>query len=161
MFRRIDTLAFMFAVFLWAVAVDLVSKEWAVSHANYVLFNRHPTELPRRLLACVGVAALAFVLTRLASWRGLGRQWGVWAGCAVLAAGILGNGVSPLLWSRGVPDFIGVGSGWFWNLADFEIALGLPIAVGSVAISATLVLAGEDRPAACQGDFHRGVMNCL
>lgn len=130
-------------VFFGAVAVDLLSKQWAVSHANGLIFNTSPSELPFRVLMSVVAIAVGFVLARVAVLRGLGRQWGVWIGCALLVAGILANGVSPLLWSRGVPDFIDVSGGWVWNVADFEIAVGLSGGILSVAFSAVLVYARE------------------
>jgi hypothetical protein len=58
-------------------------------------------------------------------------------------AGILANGISPLLWARGVPDFIGVGGGWVWNVADFEIAIGLTGGILSVAFSAVVLYTRE------------------
>ena len=75
--------------------------------------------------------------------RGLGRQWGVWVGCTLLVAGVLANGVSALIWSRGVPDFIDMGDGWIWNVADLEIAVGLSGGILSVAVSALGVYARE------------------
>ena len=60
-------------------------------------------------LVAIGVAV---ALARGAAMRGLGRQWGVGVGCALLVAGVLANGVSALIWSRGVPDFIDMGDGW-------------------------------------------------
>jgi lipoprotein signal peptidase len=141
--RRADSLSIAVAVFAWAFGVDLLTKQWAFAHDEVVIFNRKPTELPLRLLACALAIGFAFALARIAAWRGLGAQWGVWAGCALVAAGILANGVSPLFWAQGVPDFIGVGGGWFWNLADFEIAIGTPVALTSVAIAAVLTYARE------------------
>jgi lipoprotein signal peptidase len=83
--------------------------------------------------AAIGVA---YCVARLAAARGLGRQWGVWVGCALLVAGVLSNGVSSLLWRHGVPDFISLPDGWIWNLADLEIAIGLSGGLLSVAVSA-------------------------
>jgi lipoprotein signal peptidase len=91
--------------------------------------------------AAIGVA---WLLARLASMRGLGRQWGLWVGCGLLVAGVLGNGISSLLWARGIPDFIDVGGGWAWNLADFEIAFGMSGGLLSVFVSA-FVLYGRER----------------
>ena len=87
--------------------------------------------------------AVGYVLARVAASRGLGRQWGVWIGCALLVAGILSNGISPLLWAKGVPDFIAVNGGWVWNVADFEIAIGLTGGILSVAFCALVVYARE------------------
>jgi lipoprotein signal peptidase len=130
-------------VFLGAVAVDLLSKQWAISHASGLIFNSTPSELPFRALMSLVAVGVGFVLARGAAMRGLGRQWGVWIGCALLVAGILANGISPLLWARGVPDFIGVSGGWVWNVADFEIAIGLAGGILSVAFSAVVVYARE------------------
>ena len=62
---------------------------------------------------------------------------------ALLVAGVLANGISPLLWAHGVPDFIAVGGGWVWNLADFEIAIGMTGGILSVGVSAVVVYARE------------------
>jgi hypothetical protein len=61
----------------------------------------------------------------------------------LLVAGVLANGVSSLLWARGVPDFIDVGDGWVWNVADFEIAIGLTGGLLSIGLSAIVVYARE------------------
>lgn len=124
-------------LFLAAFACDLASKELAVSRGvGSLIYNRSPAELPLRVAMSALAIAVALALTRIAAIRGLGRQWGVWAGCALLVAGVLANGVSALLWERGIPDFIDVRGGWVWNLADFEIALGLTGGILSVAVSA-------------------------
>ena len=123
--------------------VDLASKRWAVAHASVLIFNDTPSRLPFRVLMSLIAVAVGFVLTRLAARRGLGRQWGLWVGCGLLVAGILANGVSPLLWARGVPDFIDVQGGWVWNIADFEIAIGLTGGLLSVVLSAVVVYARE------------------
>jgi lipoprotein signal peptidase len=112
-------------VFVGAFAADLVSKQWAVAHAGRLIFNDSASALPFRCLMSFVAIAVALILARLAALRGLGRQWGVWIGCALLVAGVLANGISPLLWAQGVPDFIDVRGGWVWNVADFEIAIGL------------------------------------
>jgi lipoprotein signal peptidase len=130
-------------VFSGAFAADLLSKQWAVLHANVLIFNSTPSELPRRVLMSLVAIAVGFGLARVAALRGLGRQWGVWIGCALLVSGILANGVSPLLWARGVPDFIDVSGGWVWNVADFEIAIGLAGGILSVAFSAVVVYTRE------------------
>jgi hypothetical protein len=83
------------------------------------------------------------------SWHGSPRgggsagSWGLSVGCALLVAGILANGVSPLRWDRGVPDFIGVGGGWFWSFADFEIVIGGTGGLLSLAVGAVLVYVAE------------------
>ncbi|MBA3842129.1 MAG: signal peptidase II [Actinobacteria bacterium] len=132
------------AVFVCAVTVDLASKEWAVADMNRtIVFNHRSTELPFRILISLVTVAMSLLIARLATQRGLGRQWGVWIGCSLLVAGILANGFSPLIWSRGVPDFIDAGNGWFWNVADFEIAIGLTGGLLSVVLVAVLVYARE------------------
>ena len=124
-------------LFLAAFACDLASKELAVSRdVGSLVYNRSPAELPLRVAMSGLAVAVALALTRIAAVRGLGRQWGVWVGCALLVAGVLANGVSALLWERGIPDFIDVRGGWVWNLADFEIGLGLTGGILSVAVSA-------------------------
>lgn len=133
------------AVFVTAFAADLMTKQWVVSHGNVlVVFNNRSSQMPFRLFMCVVAILVAWGLTRLAAMRGLGRQWGVWVGCGLLVAGVLGNGISSLLWARGIPDFINVGGGWFWNLADFEIAIGMSGGLLSVAFSA-FVLYGREK----------------
>ena len=135
------------AVFVTAFAADLLTKQWAVSNGNVlVVFNNRSSQLPFRVSMCLVAIVVAWGLTRLAAMRGLGRQWGVWVGCGLLVAGVLGNGVSSLLWARGIPDFINVGGGWFWNLADFEIAIGMSGGLLSVAFSA-FVLYGREKTA--------------
>jgi lipoprotein signal peptidase len=139
---RVTTPVF-FGAFAAAFAADLVSKQWAVAHAGGLIFNTSPSHLPFRVLMSFVAVAVGFVLARLAALRGLGRQWGVWIGCALLVAGILANGISPLLWAQGVPDFIDVRGGWVWNVADFEIAVGLTGGILSVAFSAVVVYTRE------------------
>ena len=130
-------------VFAAAFAVDLLSKTWVVQHSQHVVFNARSTDLPRRLVMSAVAIAVAVVLTRLARWRGLGRVWGLWVGFALLVAGVLANGVSPYLWSRGVPDFIHVSGGWAWNVADFEIAVGMTGGILSIAVGAVFVYLRE------------------
>ncbi len=130
-------------VFVGAFTADLVSKRWAVANSSALVFNHAPSHLAYRVLMSFVAIGVGFILVRLAAHRGLGRQWGVWIGCALLVAGILSNGISPLLWARGVPDFIDVRGGWAWNVADFEIAIGLAGGLLSVALSAIAVYARE------------------
>jgi lipoprotein signal peptidase len=129
-------------VFVAAFVADLLSKEWAISHASRLAFNTKPSELPLRVLISLVTIAGAFVLAWLAALRGLGRQWGLWIGVSLLVAGILANGVSAHLWARGVPDFIDV-RGWVWNVADFEIAIGLTGGILSLGVSALVVYTRE------------------
>jgi len=130
-------------VFAAAFAADLLSKTWAVQYSQHIVFNARANDLPRRLVMSAVAIAVAVVLTRLVGWRGLGRPWGLWVGCALLVAGVLANGVSPYLWSRGVPDFIHVSDGWVWNLADFEIAIGMTGGILSIAAGAGVVYVRE------------------
>ena len=135
-------------VFVVAVMVDLLSKVWATSHAGLLVYHHTPSELPRRVVMSLVAIGVATLLARAATLRGLGRLWGVWIGCALLVAGVLSNGVSALLWSRGVPDFIDVGDGWIWNVADFEIGIGMTGGILSVAFTALAVYAREKRATA-------------
>ena len=130
-------------VFVAAFVGDLLSKEWATGHAAELVYNPMSSELPRRVLGSLIAIVVAVVLARVAAMRGLGRQWGVWVGCSLLVGGILANGVSALIWSRGVPDFIDMGDGWIWNVADLEIAIGLSGGLVSVAVSAVGVFGRE------------------
>ena len=132
-------------VFAAAFAADLLTKTWMVRSSQDIVFNTRANDLPRRLVMSVVAITVAVALTRLARWRGLGRTWGAWVGCALLVAGILANGVSPFLWSRGVPDFIHVSGGWVWNVADFEIALGMTGGLLSIVVGAGFVYAREAR----------------
>lgn len=132
-----------FSVFFAAVCTDLLTKQWAIGHVDGLIFNRRPADLPLRLLMSVVAIAVAAALTRLAGSWGFGRQWGLWAGCALLVAGVLSNGVSSFVWANGVPDFIDLRGGWVWNVADFEIAIGLTGGILSVAISAVVTYARE------------------
>jgi len=130
-------------VFVVAVAADLLSKVWATGDAGTLVYNRMPSELPLRVVMSLVAIGVAVVLARAAALRGLGRQWGVSLGCGLLVAGVLSNGVSALLWSRGVPDFVDVGDGWIWNVADFEIAIGLTGGILSIAFSSVGVYARQ------------------
>lgn len=117
-------------------AVDLATKQWAVGHAGTLLYHDTASRLPLRMLTCVVTILGAYGIAWVAEARGLGRQWGVWTGCALLVAGTLANGFSALLWRHGIPDFIDLPGGWVWNVADFEIAVGLSGGLLSVAVSA-------------------------
>ena len=132
-------------VFAAAFAADLLSKNWAVQTSQDIIFHARPNDLLRRVVMSAVAIMVAAMLTRLARWRGLGRTWGLWIGCALLVAGVLANGVSPLLWSRGVPDFIHVSGGWVWNVADFEIVIGMTGGILSIAVGAMFVYAREAR----------------
>ena len=132
-------------VFAAAFAADLLSKTWMVRSSHDIVFNSRANDvLPRVVMSAVAIV-VAVALTRLARWRGLGRTWGLWVGCALLVAGILANGISPFLWSRGVPDFIHVSGGWVWNVADFEIAVGMTGGLLSIVVGAGCIYAREAR----------------
>jgi hypothetical protein len=124
-----------------AFCADLLTKSYAVTHLSTaaLVFNHKPAELPKRIAMCVIAIAVAAVLAHFARQRGIGRIWGAWIGVGLLVAGVLGNGISTYLWSRGVPDFFNVAGDEYWNLADFEIAIGLT--GGIVSIAATAILA--------------------
>jgi lipoprotein signal peptidase len=96
----------------------------------------------RRLAMSIVAVAVVVALTRLAAWRGIGRIWGAWFGVGLLVAGIVGNGVSRLIWSRGVPDFVTMGRE-VWNVADFEIGLGLTGGLVSIAVAALFAFARD------------------
>jgi len=51
---------------------------------------------------------------------------------------VLSNGVSRLIWERGVPDFVFAGD-YVWNLADFMIGLGM--VGGILSLLATVLVA--------------------
>lgn len=133
--------------FVWALAADLATKAYFVTHAErlgvYLLFNGSEAQLAKRLLMCAVAVAVVVGLTQLAQWRGLGTLWGAWIGVGVLAGGIVGNGISPALWEYGVPDFISMPGGWVWNVADFEIGLGLLGGLGSIAAGAAVAYLRE------------------
>jgi lipoprotein signal peptidase len=128
-----------FVVFLVAVTADLATKvvavDWGRTHEG-VYYNAHAGDLGRRLCMCAAAVGVTYALAYVARWRGLGAVWGSWAGVGLLVAGVIGNGVSPLLWSLGVPDFIDMPGGWVWNVADFQITFGLlavPMSLAAIA----------------------------
>jgi hypothetical protein len=129
----------VFAVaLLFGLLVDLGTKVVAVGldrHDGWLLYNGRPSDLLHRVVMSVVALAATAVLARLARWRDMGEIWGAWAGCGLLVAGIMGNGVSRLIWARGVPDFIHAGDRWVWNVADFAIGLGLVGGIASIAVT--------------------------
>jgi lipoprotein signal peptidase len=129
------------STFCVALCADLLSKIYAVGRIP-VIYNDKPGELVRRLVLSLVAVVVVLVLTRLAEWRGIGRIWGAWVGVGLLVAGVVGNGLSRLIWMRGVPDFIDMGS-QMWNVADFEIGLGLSGGLLSIAVCAAIVFARE------------------
>jgi lipoprotein signal peptidase len=145
--RGLSAPAFGGIAFVWALALDLATKAFFVSQARhlgvYLLYNARSVEMTHRLLMCAVAVGAVVVLARLAEWRGLGRLPGAWIGVGLLAGGIVGNGVSPALWVYGVPDFISMPGGWVWNVADFEIGLGLVGGLGSIAVGAALTYLRE------------------
>jgi lipoprotein signal peptidase len=130
-------------VFVVGFAADLLTKQWATAYDGSVVFNDKPSDLPLRVLMSIVAIGVAVVLGRFAARRGLGRQWGLWIGAALLVAGTLANGISALIWPRGVPDFIDFDGGWVWNVADFEIAVGMAGGILSVAVTAVVVYTRE------------------
>jgi len=127
--------------FACALTLDLLTKVYAVErfHAfGAVAYNDRPHDLALRIDVSLVTIAAVFLLQRAGRGRGLGRLWGAWICMAVLIAGTLGNGVSSYLWERGVPDFIHLSGGWVWNLADFEIVLGLLGAAVSVLVNGVI-----------------------
>ena len=125
--------------FTAALVLDLLTKTYFVAHAagpQAVVYNQRPHDLAIRIDVSLLTLAVVYVLTVVARRRGIGRLWGAWIGVGVLLGGTLGNGVSSYLWARGVPDFIHVSGGWVWNVADFEIVVGLLGAAVSVVVSA-------------------------
>jgi lipoprotein signal peptidase len=131
------------SVFVAAFVADLLTKQWAISYGNGVLFNDKPSDLPLRVVMSLVAIGVVVALSRISVQYGLGRQWGLWIGLALLVAGTLANGVSAVIWSQGVPDFIDVQGGWVWNVADFEIAVGMTGGILSVAVTAVVVYARE------------------
>jgi hypothetical protein len=111
-------------LFFAALCADLVTKALAVAYDRQVYFHAVAGELPRRVVMCALAVAAAVLITHVAARRGFGRPWGAWIGAPLLVAGVLGNGLSAVIWSRGVPDFIVTGD-WIGNLADFEIFFGI------------------------------------
>ena len=114
--------------FACALALDLLTKVYAVErlHGPHgLVFNDRPHDLAMRFDVSLLTIAAVFLLERAARRRGFGRLLVAWIGVGILTGGTLGNGVSTYLWSAGVPDFISVGGGWMWNVADFEIVFGL------------------------------------
>jgi hypothetical protein len=111
-------------LFFAALCADLVTKALAVAYDRQVYFHAVAGELPRRVVMCALAVAAAVLITHVAARRGFGRPWGAWIGAPLLVAGVLGNGLSVVIWSRGVPDFIVTGD-WIGNLADFEIFFGI------------------------------------
>ena len=135
--------------FLVVFAVDLLTKTVAVSHGGLglVVYNdTHAGDFVRRVVMSAAAVAFTFAAAVVARQRGLGRLWGAWVGAGLLVGGVLANGVSQFIWSRGVPDFIHIYSlsPDVWDVADFAIWWGLVGGVTSIAVAA-LIAYGRDR----------------
>jgi hypothetical protein len=138
---RVASVAFAAAVF-----VDLVSKVLVVSADFAVVYHDTASKMAVRLIGCFVTVACVAALTVYATRTGLGRQFGLWIGCGAAIGGIVANGVSATLWSRGVPDFIPAGGGWFWNVADAEIVAGTTLGLLSYALAAVIAYSRTVRP---------------
>lgn len=135
------TAALCAGAFVLALAVDLLTKVYAVEHLHGphgILFNDRPHDLAIRLDVSALTVAAVFLIQHFGRSRGLGRLWAAWLFVGVLVGGTIGNGVSSYLWTRGVPDFIRLDGGWMWNVADFEIVLGLLGTAVSVVANAVI-----------------------
>jgi hypothetical protein len=124
--------------FALAFSADLGSKLLAVAwdvDGKVVVYNDRPGMLLLRVLMTALAVAVTYLLARGAQRLAIGRLWGAWIGVGLLAGGVLGNGISSVLWSRGVPDFIHTPA-YVWNLADVEIVLGVTGGILSVAVAA-------------------------
>jgi hypothetical protein len=142
--RPLVTGGITFAV---ALAADLASKTLAIAwdvDGNVVVYNDRPGMLVLRVLMTLVAIIVTYVLTRGAEKLAIGRIWGAWIGVGLLAAGVLGNGVSSIIWSRGVPDFIHTPA-YVWNLADFEISFGVTGGILSVVVAALSAFIRERR----------------
>jgi len=131
--------------FAVALSLDLCTKSFAVAFFDprFVYYNHsNPSEYARRLVMSLAAFAATYALDRGAQRLGIGRLWGAWIGTGLLAGGVIGNGVSRLIWTRGVPDFLLIGRD-MWNIADFEIGIGLAGGVASIAATAFIAYARE------------------
>ena len=134
------------AAFLLALGADFLTKVYAVSQGGLgrVVYNdAHAGDFPRRVAMSLLALAVTAVIAGIGRRHGFGRLWGAWVGVGLLVGGVLGNGLSRFIWSRGVPDFIHTASPDIWNLADFEIAIGLTGGIVSMAVTAIIVYARE------------------
>ena len=135
------------APFLLAFGIDLLSKFIVVAgdRGQLVVYNDRPPAFALRLAMSLVAIVVTYLLARGAERVGIGRLWGAWIGTGLLVGGVLGNGVSPFLWHRGVPDFIHT-TAYVWNYADFEIGIGLSGGLASVAVAALVAFVRERRP---------------
>jgi hypothetical protein len=131
-----------------AMTVDLGSKVFAASHGGLGLVaynNTHNGDFTRRVVMSLVAIAFTCLAAVVARQRGIGRLWGAWIGVGLLVGGVLANGLSQFIWSRGTPDFIHFYSlsPDVWNIADFEIWWGLTGGLVSIAIAALIAFARE------------------
>jgi hypothetical protein len=133
--------------FLLALGADLASKVLAIAYdvdGKIVVYNDRPGMLMLRVVMSLIAVGVAYLITRGAQRLAIGRMWGLWIGAGLLAGGVMGNGVSSLIWSRGVPDFIHTPA-YVWNLADFEISFGVTGGILSVVVAALSAFVRERR----------------
>ena len=109
-----------------------------------VVYNDRPGQFALRILMSLVAVGVTYLLTRGARRLAIGRLWGAWIGAGLLVGGVMGNGISSLIWSRGVPDFIHTPA-YVWNLADFEISFGVTGGLLSVVIAALSAFVRERR----------------
>ena len=142
---RVDPgIAVTAVTFAVAVSLDLFTKIFAIAvHPHLVFYNNaNPNEYVRRIVMSIAALATVYLLDRGAQRVGIGRLWGAWVGAGLLTGGVLSNGVSRLIWSRGVPDFLHFGA-WIWDVADFEIGIGLTAGLLSIGVSALVAYVRE------------------
>lgn len=125
--RRLSSLP-LFASAGAVLVVDLATKALAVQDpARFGAGVIHNPELPHlleRALVIVATVIVIALLSLAAQRRGIGPIPAVWVAGGLLVGGVLGNGISGVIWRAGVPDFIDRGAR-MWNLADFSIGLGM------------------------------------
>ena len=138
----------MLAGVLLVLAIDLGSKLLVLAddaRAATVIYNPDKTSQPLRIVLIVIVIATVAALTWAARWRGIGPVPILWLACGGLIGGVSAQGISLLVWERGVPDFIYAGD-HVWNLADFAIGQSLLLtAVSLVGYSVRAALRGTQR----------------
>lgn len=133
--------------FALALGADLASKVLAIAYdvdGKIVVYNDRPGMFMLRVVMSLIAVAVTYLLTRGAQRLEIGRLWGAWIGAGLLAGGVMGNGISRIVWSRGVPDFIHTPA-YVWNLADFEIGIGVTGGIVSVGIAALSAYVRERR----------------
>jgi hypothetical protein len=138
------------AAFVVVFSADLLTKTVAVSHGGLGLVawnDTHAGDFSRRVVMSLAAVAFTFAAAVVARRRGVGRLWGAWIGAGLLVGGVLANGVSQFIWSRGVPDFIHFYSlsPDVWDIADFAIWWGLVGGVTSIAVAALIAYGRERR----------------